>query len=148
LVQKFNSGESIMAGIFSQFKRKSTIEYKCDANEDGSIPTFTLARKSPTNDEWAKEFERVTRPYRRLIENGKIPRSKAIELNKQVFCKTLLLGWQNVQDANGASIQFSYETAMELMAHPELQDLYFTLDAECGQDAAFADEAIEGDSKN
>lgn len=137
--------------LFSQFKTDSDkerngVEITYAANEDGTIPTFIIARAAKSNREWSKEYERQTKPYRRQIELKTFPNEKAEEIALSVFVKIILKGWSNVQDESGNEIPFTQENAIQLFK--SLPELYEDLDKQSGDMALFKASAREEEAKN
>lgn len=119
-----------MSGLHKVFKTDNTkeqegIKIQYPANDDGTIPTFTVRRLSSSNKEYHAELERLKRPYQRQIQLGTLPEGKELEFVKTAFLKTCVKGWEHVQDANGVEILFSVSAASTLFS--ELPDLFTDL---------------------
>lgn len=135
----------------SQFKMDAAkesegIEIKYAANDDGTVPTFRVLRRSSQNQRYVKVLERETAPYRRLIELGALDKKKEENVLRRVFCQSVLIGWQNVQKQSGENILYTFENAMQLFE--ELPELYLDLAEQAGKLAAFRVETQESDAKN
>lgn len=115
-------------------------------NEDGTIPTFYLARMSSTNKAYQKAMEAKTRPYRRQIELGTMSEETAIKINVDVFCETILKGWENVNNEHGQPLPFSKQIAVKLMT--DLPDVLDRLTAEAKNIENFRAAALEDEAKN
>lgn len=113
--------------LYKNFKTDTSsevegIEVTYPANDDGTIPTFRLARMGGANKKYQRELERRTRPYARQMQNGTMSGEKADEVFLDVFIRTVLLGWDNVQDIAGKVVPFSQAAAKTLLT--DLPDLY------------------------
>lgn len=142
-----------MSGLFKQFKTNSVmeiegarIEFPEAENDDGTIPTFILARTGKSNKAYSKALEAATRPYRRQIELGTLKNDVAENLFVKVFINNILKGWENVQDEDGKAIPFSKAAAEKLF--DEMPDVYERLQFESKESANFRDAALEEEAKN
>lgn len=115
-------------------------------NEDGSIPTFVVSRMGKSNKRYSKALEAATRPYRRQIELGTMNNDKAEEIFMGVFVDTVLKGWKNVRDENGAELPFNKQSATKLFN--DLPEVYERLQEEAKLSANFRDAALEEEVKN
>jgi len=139
--------------LYKQFKtnaEKETegveIEFNEATNDDGSVPTFVISRMGKANKRYTKALEAATRPYRRQIELGTMKNEVAEEIFLNVFVDTVLKGWKNVRDENGAELPCSKQTAVKLFQ--DLPEVYERLQEEAKQSANFRDLALEEEAKN
>lgn len=137
--------------LFSQFatdtsKEIGGVPVTYGPNEDGSVPTFFLRRQGRSNKAYTKAIEKETRPIRRQIELGTLTNEQGDPIIMGVFIKTILVGWENVQDVDGKEIQFSEENATDLFK--KLPDLYEDLQSKAASAALFRDESLESEAKN
>jgi hypothetical protein len=140
-----------MSSLFKQFKtdlkkEQEGIPVTYAANEDGSLPTFHVKRRGPTNPQWAKALERESAPYRRLLELGTLDSKIADRIMLRVFCSSVLTGWENVQDKDNKALPYTFENAIQLFT--ELPELYLDLSEQAGKLAGFRIETQESDAKN
>src|SRR3954469_12243509 len=117
--------------LHKQFKtdeKKETegIEVTYGPNDDKTIPTFRVARRGPSNQRYVKALERESAPYRRMLELGTLDSTVQAKIMRRVFCSSVLLNWDNVQDQKGKVIPFNFENAVKLFEElPELYDDLF-----------------------
>jgi hypothetical protein len=142
-----------MSGLFRNYKtdadKESTgieVPFPDAQNDDGTIPTFILARMGGSNAAYQKALEAATRPHRRQIALNALKEEIANELLLGVFATTVLLGWRNVQDAKGGDLIYGRKEAVELMK--TLPDLYARLRDEATVAANYRDESLEAQAKN
>lgn len=142
-----------MNGLFKQYKTNATkeaegveIEFPEAENEDGSIPTFVISRMGKGNKAYAKSLEAATRPYRRQVELGTLKNEVAEGLFLNVFVDTILRGWKNIQDENGADIPYSKDNAVKLLN--DLPDVYERLQEEAKLSANFRDSNLDTEAGN
>lgn len=137
--------------IFKQFKMDEKkelegIEIPYGPNDDGTIPTFRILHQTSSNQKYARTLRRETLPHKRLIEMNALPQDKARLIGLRVFCLSILVGWDNVQDENDKLIPFSFDNAMELLQ--TLPSLYDRLNEESAKDSLFLQYSLENEAKN
>jgi hypothetical protein len=137
--------------LHSQFKvdkAKETegVEIQYGPNADGSIPTFRVLRRSPTNQKYAKTLERESAPYRRLLELGTLDKQVEERIMRRTFCLSVLVDWKNVQNDKNEEIPYSFDNAMKLFE--ELPELYYDLADQSSKLSSFRAESKDGDAKN
>lgn len=125
-------------------KEAEGVEVALAPNDDGTIPTFVLAATSRSNQKYAKALDNATKPYRRNIDAMKPETAEA--LYRDVFVKTVLKGWKNVQDRNGVEIPYSAEAAVKLFT--ELPRLYDDLNSRAGSIDLFRESQKEEEAGN
>ena len=137
--------------LFKQFatdekKEKEGIAVTYAPNEDGSIPTFHIRRRGPSNQQYVKALERESAPYRRMLELNALDNKTQEAIMRRVFCSSVLIGFENVQDQSGAAIPFNEKNAIRLFEM--LPELYYDLSDQAGKLASFRVETQESDAKN
>lgn len=137
--------------LFSQFatdpqKEREGINIVFPPNDDGTIPSFRVRRRSDRNQEYAKMLKRETEQYRRQIDMGMLDDMVSRAILMKVFCSTVLLGWDNVQDKDNKPIVFSPENAIALFN--ELGDLYNDLISQSDKASNFRRDEVEQERKN
>jgi hypothetical protein len=142
--------EEIMS-IFKQFGTDKKLEQEgvlveYPANEDGSIPTFRLARMCRSNKRYVKAVEVATRPHKRAIELGTIKPEVAEEIFLDVFVGAILLGWENILNEKGEDVKFSKDEAKRIMKM--LPDLYDDLQEKSRNMSTFLEAEMEQEEKN
>lgn len=83
------------------------VEIKLDdaPNEDGSIPTFKIARIGGGNKLWQEVYAKAWAPYRELAEAKKVPDALSDKITREVFVDACLKSWENVPDEKGQLIE-------------------------------------------
>lgn len=125
-------------------KEVEGVEVTFPPNADGTVPTFIVAATSKNNQKYAKALEQATKPYRRNMDAMKPETAEA--LYKEVFVKTVLKGWRNVQDRDGANIEYSREAALKLFE--DLPRLYDDLNSRAGSIDLFREAQKEDEAGN
>lgn len=140
-------------GIFGAFGTNSAVvnsgvwvELPEAENEDGSVPSFLVARLAKGNKRYEAVQARLFKPHQRKIDLGTMPAEQYSDLVLDVFVESILLDWAHVKDENDVSLHYSKEKAKELMK--AMPDLYNYLASESSNIANFQKEVMEDNAKN
>lgn len=133
-----------VSGIFFE---AGEIKEKDAHGNDVVLPIrFKIARSGGANASFAKAMERESKPYKRAIQTKTLSNDQANTIFLRAFVAGSLLGWENVRDANNQPMQFTFDSAVNLLT--ELPDLFTDL-REASQDASLFREAeLEHDVGN
>lgn len=139
-----------MSGLRKAYATNATkniggFEYKMEhaKNNDGSIPTVILSRMGRANPEYSKALNEAMRPHARKRELGTLSNEVAEKVMMDVFCRTVIKGWQNIQNDYGENIPFSPSAAAKLLT--ELPDLYDEWTEEASKLTNFRLDTLEGE---
>jgi len=137
--------------IFKQFGTDKKLEQEgvlveYPANEDGSIPSFRLARMCRSNKRYTRAVELATRPHKQALKHETLKPEIAEEVFLDVFVGTILLSWDNIQDKNGKAVIFNKENAKDLLK--KLPDLYDDLQEKAKDISLFLEAEMEQEEKN
>lgn len=137
--------------LYAQFGTDTKLEVEGTditfaANDDGSIPTFRVARMGGSNKKYLSVLTRKTRPVQTAIRNGTLADEQAKRISLEVFVETVLLGWSNIYDRNGNSIAFTQSNAIQLFN--ELPDLYDEVVRQASSLTTFQTDELETTAKN
>ena len=127
------------------------VEFAEAPNDDGSIPTFIVARVGKANKDYSKALEVATRPHRRQIELKQFSVEKSDEMFMKLFASHVLRGWSNVSNVDvfgegTGYAPYSAENAIKLFVR--LPEIFNRLQDESTHLSNFLDESLEDDSKN
>lgn len=160
------------SSLFAQFatNRKAEVEGVPvtfgNVNEDGTVPTFRLARMGKSNKRYQKMIEAETKPHIHAIRSNNLAPELDEAITLRVFCASVLVGWENlivpevfdasahtiagpVREADGVRLSyvpFSAENAEKLMK--ALPELYANLKEQAQGMAIFRAEELAADSKS
>lgn len=112
-------------GTYSKFKMNATAETEGAWVDLGDAGRFKIARAGGGNREYLKIFERRSKPFRKLIEAGKLEEEANTKLMVEVFAEANLKDWEGVTDENGDVMAYSFENAVKLLS--DLPDLHLQL---------------------
>lgn len=115
----------------------------CD-NEDGTVCRFLIVRAGHRNKAYTKLMEKLTRPYRAIID--KLDTKTDDTITATALSETVVIGWENVQDETGVDIPFSKEKAKELLV--QLPDLMDTVNKAAWSINTFREQELEDEAKN
>lgn len=127
------------SGIFIQY---GTVE------RDGKeVPVqIKIARAGGGNARFDKVFEVKTKPYKRMIQTDTLPDSLNKQIMREVYAECVILGWENVQDADGEFIEFNQKNVIQVMT--DLPDLFTDIQVQANKAALFRKMIVEEDVKN
>jgi hypothetical protein len=142
--------------LFSQFatNRKAEVEGRefifGEANADGSMPTFRLARMSNTNKRYKKMIDIETKPHIHAIRNDNLAPEIDEAITLKVFISTVLLGWKNVvvPEVFGSDDQVECTPDNAEKLFKSLPELFIALKENAQKMSNYRTEDIEADSKN
>jgi hypothetical protein len=122
-------------------------------NDDGTIPTFYVAMMHKSNTAYATLLERLLKPYQRQIQRNTLDKEVLLEVLREVFCRTILKGWENVSEADlnpaaESNVKLSFNVANAKALMETLPDLYDALNEAANDAGAFREEELEESAKN
>lgn len=123
------------------------------ANADGTIPTFTISRAGNANKRYKKLMMRTFAPHQRAMQLKQFPDEKAGELLMDVFIGSVLLGWNNVTNADVTGDKdkegfADYNSTNAKLLFKNLPELYDDLNAQAADASLFREGELEESAKN
>lgn len=113
----------------------------------GPAGRIRIARAGQSNKLFQKTSERVLRPHSKAIEKKTIDPDLFDDLLKQIYVRSIILGWENVRDREGNELSFSADNVMGLLN--DLPDLWVEIREQAMTASNFLEEGdTEEDSKN
>ena len=141
-----------MTSLFAQFKTDPELERKGILIEygfndrTGAPIAFRIARAGGGNAQFQKRLEADMKPYRRQIQTDTLDNKVAERILRKVFAETVVLGWENVDDENGAELPFTVENCVALFE--KLPDLFKDLQEQAQKSALYRATIRETDAGN
>ncbi len=153
--------------LYSQYTTNSNLEktgilLEYGFNSKGLPICIRIARAGGSNAAYQKAMETKVKPYRRQIQTETIETEQLQKLIKEVFCATVVLGWENVEapvlDTEGKptlgedgnpvmeALPFSYKNALRLFT--DLPDLFSDVQDSAQRAALFRAEIRESNAGN
>lgn len=127
-------------------KERNGVPLHYGMNSKGEDIVFTVAREGGRNVQYQKVAEHIFKPYRRQIQHNQIDPEVLEKLLAEVYSKTVVKGWQGVEDENDEPLDFTEANVLKL-----LNDLPVVFDAikEVARDYnQYLLEGLESDAKN
>jgi hypothetical protein len=115
-------------------------------NSHGKAICIRVARAGGSNKRYLERLEQRFKPLRRQVQNETIERGLMETIIRQVFAETVVLGWENVEDAEGKPLPFTRENCLKLF--DDLPDLFADIKESAESIALFRAEVREVDAKN
>jgi hypothetical protein len=137
--------------LYTQFKSDSNLEkagilLEYGFDKDGKPITIRIARAGGSNAAFTKRMEAKVKPYRRQIQTETIDTQVVEKLLREVYAETVVLGWDNVSDADGNPMQFSFANCVKLFE--DLPDLFKDIQEQSQRSALFRAELLEAAAGN
>jgi hypothetical protein len=114
--------------------------------EAKAATTIRIARAGGANSQYQKRMEVVVKPYKRQIQTETIETKLVEKLVRRVYAETVVLGWENVDDAQGNALPFTVDNCEKLFN--DLPDLFLDLQEQAQRSALFRAEIQEADAGN
>lgn len=125
-----------MSGFLDQFSVDESAYKKGTKFDLGDGHWVRLKPMDRTNLEYHKAMEVASRPYLRLINAGKFPLEKDLEIHRRVFIDHIMVDW------GGADFgEFTKERALEVLK--EFPKLYYMLRDLAASDVHYTTEVID-----
>lgn len=106
--------------LWEQFEMDPVVEAE-GITVDYGKEKFRIARAGGANKKFLREIQRTNRKYRKQLEHDLMEDELAERIMREVYAKTVVLGWEGVTDKDGSPLEFSIENCITLFeALPEL----------------------------
>lgn len=140
-----------MQGIYKTYGTDKSLEQNGILLDVGpgfkGLPaTVRIARAGGANTAFTSLVEFKMKPYRRQIQNDMMDRKVADNLMREVYVKTVILGWENMTDAEGNELPFTEENALKVLE--DLPDLWADIQQVSQKAALFREMEREADKGN
>lgn len=117
-----------------------------EPNDNGTVPTFYLARSAKSNPDWSKAFDAATKEFKAKIRLKQMTNDDWEKVGKQVFLNSVLKGWQHVEGPDGSVLEYNAANAKQLI--DDLPELYERLNEFAGDVQNYRAELIEQSKGN
>lgn len=94
------------------------------ANEDGTIPTFIVARSHNSNQLFTRAVAEIYTPeFNKRMAANALEEGELEAANTKVMIQGNIIGWENIQDRDGSPLPFTRENLTRVLSDlPELVD--------------------------
>lgn len=131
---------------YEMFKTDKKLEQDGIVLDYGSFK-ITIARAGGSNRRFEQLLEARAKPLRRAMAIETPGLKRRVEpLLREVFAETVVLGWENVRDAQGNVMPFSKENCVKLFT--DLPDLFADVQEQAAKMSHFRTESLEDEAKN
>ena len=112
-----------------QFDRTGLESYITDeANESEGVwlkfpgdRRIKILRAGGANKRYARIFQQAIKPYKRQLDRGSLDADVSDRIMREVYAKTIVVGWMGIHDADGNTVAFSQGNVIEFFtAFPEI----------------------------
>lgn len=102
-----------------------------------------LCIASINSSQYKKYRSRLLKPYLRQVRSKAMTADEILDVLKPAAAKYLLIDWQNIEDEEGNTIQYSPDKALEFFTDPALSDLYGFVLETAGENEVYRQELVE-----
>lgn len=137
--------------LFKQFATDKSLEkegvlLEFGTTADGKPIAIRIARAGGANVAFTKLVEFKLKPYRRQLQNESADKDVIDRVMQEVYAKTVILGWENVNGRDGEPLAFTEENVLMLLG--ALPDLWKEIVSMSDKTAAYREEIREADAGN
>lgn len=137
--------------LYTQFKTSGDLEKKGILLQYGQTAAgkdicIRIARAGGANKQFDKRMEILTKPIRRQLQNETADIEQIDVILRRVYAETVILGWENIEDANGKPIEFTVDNVIKLLT--DLPDLFEDIKEQAKKGALFREENLRADAGN
>jgi hypothetical protein len=132
--------------LYSLFETVDNLENEGIFLEISPGVKFKVRRMGGKNKKYSEVMAKLSRPYKRQIDQGLLEEQTARKLLQRAFIRTVLCGWEGVTDKNGVDLQYTEENAETIFT--DLPDLFDVLQEEAQKLSNFKEEEIGDTVKN
>lgn len=139
ILLQYGFSERVKAALIAEGMSEQDAEGK-------AVTAIRIARAGGANAQFQKRMEIVVKPYKRQIQTDTIETKQVEKLVRQVYAETVVLGWENVDDADGNEMKFTVDNCVKLFN--DLPDLFLDLQEQAQRAALFRADIQEADAGN
>lgn len=107
---------------------------------------FKIAKLN--NSAYMAELKKLSAPHLKRIRNGEMKQSERDEIETRAMAKAVLVGWKNLENANGTKLAYSAKKAYDFLTDEKLGDVYSFVMTEANRQSNFEAEVKEDSAKN
>lgn len=140
--------------MYKMFKTDGGLESEGIFLDYGSF-RVRIARAGGQNKRYMKALEAATRPYRRAIDTGMLSPERSMEIMRQVFAQTVVLGWEikvgdqwqaGIEAEDGSIMPFNVDNVKATLE--ALPDLFADIQEQANRTALFRETVLESAEGN
>lgn len=127
-------------------REREGIDIEYGTADNGKPILIRIARAGGGNERFSKTFEQKIKPYRKQIQTETLDEKISKRIMIETFAETVVLGWANVQDADGEYLEYTRDNVIALFI--DLPDLFDDIREMSNKSSLFREALREEDSKN
>lgn len=131
---------------YAMFKTNPTAEVEQGITLDYGAFSIRIARAGGANRKFGQVLAQKLKPYRRQLENDTMDDAVASRLMAEAYAEAVVLGWDNVTDAQGNPMAFSRDACVQLLT--DLPELFADIQEQSRRAANFRREERDDAAKN
>lgn len=137
--------------LYAQYSTDKALEkegiiWSLGPNSKGDPMGIRLARAGGGNSAYQRVWDAVTKPYRRQLQLGTLDKALERQLQIEIYVKSVIKDFENLEDAEGNPLEFNEENATQLFL--DLPELFEELVVQANNFSLFRQEILEEDTKN
>lgn len=112
----------------------------------GKKVEFKIKKAGARNQDWKLLYNQLMKPHAEEIEANSITEEDHGKLLSELYAKSVVLGWNGVEDSEGQAVPFTIQNCMELMQF--MPELLSNIIADSHDRSNFRHEEMEATAKN
>lgn len=108
--------------------------------------SITIHRAGGSNKKFANILSAKMKPYRHQLDRGIMDDEISARILREAYAEGVVVGWNNVKDAEGKEMPFSKENVIKLFT--DLPDLFADVRTQAENVSLFREEQEKADEKN
>lgn len=114
---------------------------------EGEISRFLIARQGGSNDVFTKALTKAIAPHRKMMRNDKdLPPEVQRQILIDVYSRTIVLDWENVQDKQGNPLKCTPENVAKLL--DQIDFVFTIIQDEAQRLSNYQSDQLEEEAKN
>lgn len=108
--------------------------------------SITIHRAGGSNKRFANILSAKMKPFRHQLDRGIMDDDVSARILREAYAEGVVVGWQDVKDADGNDMPFSKENVVKLFT--DLPDLFADVRSQAENVSLFREEGEKADEKN
>lgn len=131
---------------YDLFKNNENLEAGAGVTLEYPGFSITIHRAGGSNKKFANILSAKMKPYRHQLDRGIMDDEISARILREAYAEGVVVGWNNVKDAEGKEMQFSKENVIKLFT--DLPDLFADVRTQAENVSLFREEQEKADEKN
>lgn len=140
-----------MSSLYNTYEMDANVEkdgvhLDFGLNSEGKPILIRIRRAGGANVQFAKVFERKSKPHRRMMEAGGLDAATSERIMREVYAEAVVVGWEGVEARDGSPLEFNRDNVIQLFT--DLPDLFREVVKSSQEIALFRKAVNEEEAKN